>query len=151
MNKTIDQPVEFATLVRAEPERVYDALTTAEGLDGWFTKGSSVDARAGGNIKFRWENWGYQHYSGEDGGPILEAKRPERFAFQWKTDTDSYNTTVEISFEPFEDGTLVKLVEHGFNDTPNGLKDMLTRAAGWGEALTLMKFHVERSDNKSRL
>ena len=57
---------------------------------------------------------------------------------------------VEITFEPFEDGTLVKLVEHGFDDTPSGLKDMLTRAAGWGEALTLMKFHVERSDDKCR-
>ena len=145
MNNTIGQKVEFATLVRAEPERVYDALTTAEGLDGWFTKGSSVDARPGGKIKFRWEDWGYQHYSGEDGGPVLEAKRPERFAFQWKVDTGSYNTTVEIIFEPFEDGTLVKLVEHGFHDTATGLKDMLTRAAGWGEALTLMKFHVERS------
>jgi hypothetical protein len=39
----------------------------------------------------------------------------------------------------------VKVVEHGFEDTPSGLKNMLERAAGWGEALTLMKFHVERS------
>ncbi len=145
MNKTIDQKVEFATLVRAEPERVYDALTTAEGLDGWFTKGSSIDARPGGKINFRWENWGYQHYSGEDGGPVLESKRPERFAFQWNGDTESYKTTVEITFEPLEDGTLVKLVEYGFKDTPSGLKNMLERAAGWGEALTLMKFHVEHS------
>jgi uncharacterized protein YndB with AHSA1/START domain len=145
MIKTIDQKVEFATLVRAEPERVYDAMATAEGLDGWFTKGSSVDARPGGKINFRWENWGYQHYSGEDGGPVLEAKRPERFSFQWKVDCDPYNTTVEIIFKPFEDGTLVKVVEHGFEDTPSGLKNMLERAAGWGEALTLMKFHVERS------
>lgn len=55
MMKTIDQKFEFATHVRAEPECVYDALATGEGLDEWFTKESSVDARPGGKIKFRWE------------------------------------------------------------------------------------------------
>ena len=71
MNNTIDQKVEFATLVRAEPERVYDALTTAEGLDGWFTKGSSVDARPWRQNQISLGQLGYQHYSGEDGGPVL--------------------------------------------------------------------------------
>jgi uncharacterized protein YndB with AHSA1/START domain len=32
--------VQFKTLIRAEPERVYAALATAKGLDAWFTNGS---------------------------------------------------------------------------------------------------------------
>ena len=36
--KTIDQKVEFATHVRAEPERVYDALATDDGLDDGLPK-----------------------------------------------------------------------------------------------------------------
>lgn len=141
--KTIGENVRFTTLVRATPEPVYDAIATAEGLDAWFTYGAVVDARPGGHIQFCWKDWGFDKYTGENGGPVLEAQRPARFVFQWKVDTDSYNTTVEIDFEPVEEGTLVRLVEYSYEDTPTGLKDMLARASGWGEALTLMKFYVE--------
>src|SRR5215468_10872089 len=111
MRKTINEKVSAAILVRATPERVYDAMATAEGLDGWFTTSASVDAHPGGEIRFRWKDWGYGHYTGENGGPVLEARRPERFVFQWKVDTDSYNTTVEIDFEKVEGGTIVRLFE----------------------------------------
>jgi uncharacterized protein YndB with AHSA1/START domain len=141
--KTIGENVRFTTLVRATPEQVYDAIATSEGLDAWFTSGATVDARPGGQIQFRWKDWGFDKYTGENGGPVLEARRPVRFVFQWKVDTDSYFTTVEIDFEPVEGGTLVRLVEYSYEDTPTGLKDMLARASGWGEALTLMKFYVE--------
>jgi uncharacterized protein YndB with AHSA1/START domain len=143
MKKMIDEKVRVTILVRATPERVYDAIATAEGLNAWFTTGATVDARPGGHIQFHWKDWGYDRYTGENGGPVLEAQRPKRFVFQWKVDTDAYNTTVEIDFEPVEEGTLVRLIEYSYEDTPTGLKDMLARAAGWGEALTLMKFFVE--------
>ena len=55
MTKLIDAEIKQATFVRAKPEAVYDALTTAEGLDAWFTVGSEVDARPGGSITFRWK------------------------------------------------------------------------------------------------
>lgn len=139
----IDEKVSCAILVRATPERVYDAIATADGLDGWFTTSASVDARPGGEIRFRWKDWGHDHYTGENGGPVLESKRPERFVFQWRVDTDSYDTTVEINFEKVEEGTVVRLFERGYEDSPTGLKDMLARASGWGEALALMKFYVE--------
>jgi hypothetical protein len=38
--------------------------------------------------------------TGENSGPVLEAKRRERFISQWKADSGSYDTTVEINFEP---------------------------------------------------
>ncbi len=143
MKKMIDEKVRMTTLVRAEPERVYDAMTTVEGLNAWFTTSSKVDLRTGGSILFQWQDWGYSKYTGELGGPVLEARRPERFVYQWKVDTDDYNTTVEIDFERVKDGTIVRLVEYSYEDTPTGLKDMLARATGWGEVLTMLKFYVE--------
>jgi uncharacterized protein YndB with AHSA1/START domain len=83
MSDDKDLEIKHATLVRADPERVYEAFTTANGLDAWFTDGSSVDPRPGGEIRFRWRNWGPDRVSGEDGGPVLEAEKPRRFAFQW--------------------------------------------------------------------
>ena len=139
----IDAEIVHDIFVRASPEKVYDGLATAAGLDGWFTEGATVDARAGGEIRFRWKEWGPNKVTGSDGGPVLEAERPRRFVFQWRPDDESYATTVEITFEPVEGGAVVRLRERGYHDTPNGLKAMLDCAAGWGEALALWKFYVE--------
>ena len=136
-------PIQHAVLVRANPERVYDAFATARGLDGWFTSGATVDACPGGEIRFRWANWGPDRISGIDGGPVLEARRPERFVFQWQPDTPSYATTIEVDFEAVEGGTIIRLSEHGYPDTTNGQRTALRCATGWGEALTLLKFYVE--------
>ncbi len=135
--------VDFTISVRAGPDRVYDALTTAKGLDAWFTKGATVEAVAGGSIWFRWENWGSHAYSGENGGLVLEARRPNRFAFRWKVDSGAYETTVEINLEQRGEETLVRVVEYGFEESPVGMKDLLNRASGWGHVLTLLKFYVE--------
>ena len=136
MGETLDEKVSFITLVRVKPEPVYDALATAEGLDAWFTTGASVDARPGGEIHFRWKDWGLERYTGENGGPVLEARRPERLVFRWKVDSFLYETTVEIDFEPVAEGTVVKLIEYGYEDSPTGIKDMLNRASGWAQALS---------------
>ena len=144
MSRFIEEEIRCAVLVAAPRERVYDALATAAGLDGWFTAGAAVDARPGGEIRFRWQDWGPERYTGEDGGPVLEARRPERFVFQWHPDGPEYATTVEIELE--EDaagGTVVRLREYGYRDPPAGRRRMLDCASGWGEALALCKFYVE--------
>lgn len=143
MNIENDLIIRHAVLIRADAEQVYDALTTTEGLDGWFTKNAQVDPRPGGAIRFRWVDWGPDHFSGEDGGPVLEADRPRRFVFQWRPDKPSYATTVEIELEAGNDGTVVRLLESGYHDTPSGRGACLDCAAGWGEALTLLKFYIE--------
>ncbi len=131
--------------MRAEPERVYDGIATAEGLEGWFTTGARVDARPGGHIHFRWKDWGPDRVSLESDGPVLEAVRPRRFVFQWTPKPAAkYRTTVEIDFESVEGGTVVRLREHGYPDTPAARRALLDCACGWGEALTLWKLYVER-------
>ena len=61
------------TLIHADPMQVYKALTTSDGLDAWFTSGARVNAVPGGEIHFRWEDWGPEHISTEDAGTVLEA------------------------------------------------------------------------------
>ncbi|HLE50978.1 MAG TPA: SRPBCC domain-containing protein, partial [Anaerolineales bacterium] len=70
-------------------------------------------------------------------------RRPERFVFQWYPDNPSYPTTVEVDFQPTAGGTIIRLREHGYHDTPTGRKALINCATGWGEALTLLKFYVE--------
>lgn len=143
MHNLIDQEIEYATFVRAEAELVYDAIATAEGLDGWFTTGTKMDVRPGGEILFKWVNFGADRATFEERGWVLEARRPERFVFQWHPDSPDYATTVEVDFEPQDSGTVIWLREYGYHDTPNGRKMFMECACGWGEALTLWKFYVE--------
>jgi uncharacterized protein YndB with AHSA1/START domain len=127
----IDVEIKQATLVRAKPEAVYDAIATAEGLDAWFTVGSELDARPGGKMVFRWKNWGPDKYTNDSPATVVEADNP------------SYATTIELDFEEVEEGTVVRLREYGYHDTLSGRAAMLECAAGWGEALTLMKYYIE--------
>jgi uncharacterized protein YndB with AHSA1/START domain len=135
--KRIDDEIRYTTFVRAPPVEIYDGIATAEGLDGWFREGSTVDPRPGGKLNFRWVDLGAEQVTDEAHCPILEAERGKRFVFQWKPDTLDYHTTIKIDFEPVEGGTIVHLREHGYQDTPSGLRAMLNCSAGWGEALTL--------------
>lgn len=143
MTAPIEEPIRCEVLVCAAPEAAYDAIATAAGLDAWFTAGASVDARPGGEIRFRWKDWGPAKVDAEDGGPVLEARRPERFVFQWSPDGPEYRTTVEVDFDRVPEGTVVRVREHGWRDTPSARRRMLDCACGWGEALALLKFHVE--------
>lgn len=135
--------IRHAVLVRAPPEKIWQALTTAEGLDGWFTTGAEVDPGPGGSIRFRWRDWGPEKITTEDGGPVLEADPPRRFVFGWHEDLDGDGTRVEFTLKEVDEGTIVRVIDEGYPDSLEGLELFMDCAAGWGEALTLLKFYVE--------
>jgi len=135
-----ETPIKHKTLVKADRKKVFDALTTEKGLDGWFTNGSKIDLKASGFIKFKWVDWGPDKVTTEAIAPIIEVKVPERLVFKW---WDDHYTTVEFTFEEVPEGTLVSVNEHGYQDTVEGHRRCLECAVGWGEALTLLKFYVE--------
>lgn len=134
----LDAEVKHQVFIKAARERVYDAFATAQGLDGWFTRGAKVDARPGGAMLFKWVDWGAEGDINEEApGKVVEARRPERFVYEWGR--PGQETTVEILFEERPGGTLVKLREFGFREMSN----LVGNASGWGEALTLVKFYME--------
>ena len=77
----------------------------------------------------------------EDSGPVLEAEPDRKFAFQWSP--GSHPTTVTFSLDKLGPGTLVNLVESGYNIDQDDLETLVDCAAGWGEVLTLLKYHLE--------
>ncbi len=137
---TFDTPILHKVLIRADREKVFDAMTTAQGLDQWFTQGSSIDRRPGGTLVFRWKDWGPHKYTGEAKCPIVDVEVPQKFVFRWWED---HSTTVEMNFEEINEGTLVRLKEYGYEDSAEGHRRLIECAIGWGEALTLLKFFCE--------
>src|SRR5690606_27765697 len=45
--------------VRSSPEKVYDALTTVDGLAGWWTEDTDGDGAVGGVLRFRFAQGGF--------------------------------------------------------------------------------------------
>jgi uncharacterized protein YndB with AHSA1/START domain len=133
-------PIMHKVLIKADRSKVYDAMTTEEGLDGWFTSGTKMDRKSGGRMILKWVNWGPDKQNSEVECPIIELSPPERFVFKWWED---HYTTVEMNFQSVPEGTVVSVKELGYADTAEGHQRCMECATGWGEALTLLKFYVE--------
>ena len=127
------------SLIRAGAAEIFAKLTTADGLDAWFTHGAAVDPRPGGEIVFRCEGWGADRVTLSDRGRVLEIEPDRRFVFTWGTAP----TRVELGLEPDPEGTVVTVTEDGWSPDLAGVRGCLENATGWGEALTLLKFHCE--------
>jgi uncharacterized protein YndB with AHSA1/START domain len=104
--------IERTVRIERPLERVWAAITTAEGLGTWFGNSAEVDLRVGGSAKLGW-----------DGGHAAEL-RIERlepktvFGYTWGInglgDQDPRRTYVEFTLTPDESGTTVTVVETGF-------------------------------------
>jgi len=136
----LPEPIVHKTWIRSSRDDVFNALATAAGFDAWFTRGTALEERPGGELRFVWRDWGADRENAESAGIVREHRRPELFVFQWWLD---HPTTVTLTFESKENGTLVRVHENGYANTREGLERCLDCATGWGEALTLVKFYLE--------
>jgi uncharacterized protein YndB with AHSA1/START domain len=93
-------------------ERVWAAITTAEGLGAWFGNAAEIDLRVGGTAKLTWE--------GGDAAQLrIERLEPKTiFGYTWGInglpDHDQRRTYVEFTLAPDDLGTTVTVVETGF-------------------------------------
>ncbi|TXK40908.1 SRPBCC domain-containing protein [Nonomuraea sp. C10] len=105
--------IERVVVLRHPVERVWAALTTAEGLSRWFGSVAEIDLRPGGRAFFRWDDLG-----DESVATIVVVDPPRRFAFRWAIEglpeDDTPRTLVDFTLEPIPDGTRLRLVESGF-------------------------------------
>lgn len=121
---------------------VYTLIATADGLDRWFTAGATLEPRPGGEIVYRWRDWGPDRVTTESRGTVHEADAPRRFVFDWDVGFGQ-RATAEFTIDPVEGGCVLRLREHGYDDSRNGHSALVSEASGWGEAMTLIKFMAE--------
>jgi uncharacterized protein YndB with AHSA1/START domain len=139
----IDTPIRHETYIDTDVRTVWETLISADGWDGWFTSGMELDARSGGAIRFRWIDWGPRRITAEDAGVVITVEEPHRFVFSWHEGEFAQPTTVAFTLETAGSGTNVMVEDRGYPDTPEGRRWFADCAAGWGEALTLLKFYLE--------
>ena len=118
------------------PERVWQALTTAEGLGTWFGHSAEVDLRVGGKVNLKWD-------SGDAATLTIERVEPPRvFGYTWSLyglpEGDPRRTYVEFTLEPTSTGTTLTMVESGFAQLPDPAhydKAYSSNTEGWTHEL----------------
>ncbi|MEU0691265.1 SRPBCC domain-containing protein [Streptomyces uncialis] len=136
--------IEREMVLRHPVERVWAALTTAEGLSRWFGSVAEIDLRPGGRAYFRWDDLGQESVA-----TVAVVEPPHRFAFRWGImflpEDDASRTLVEFTLAPVPEGTRLRLVESGFAQ----VCDEAARAAheangqGWDAELAELGAHLD--------
>ena len=127
--------IERIVQIAHPPARVWAALTTADGLAGWFGQQVTIDLRPGGLAQMTWS-------SGERAEMRIErVEEPAVFGFTWHIyglpDDDPRRTYVEFTLEPVGAGTRLRVVESGFAQLPDDAhhKAYEGNTKGWASEL----------------
>ena len=125
----------YVTYIASTPEKVWAALTTADGLAAWFGDEAAIDLRPGGSARMTWT-----------GGPTAEMRverveEPAVFGFTWGIyglpEGDPRRTYVEFTIEPAGAVTRLTVVESGFAQLPEDTyrKAYDGNTEGWAKEL----------------
>jgi uncharacterized protein YndB with AHSA1/START domain len=150
MNTSSTDRIEKQILLRAPQSRVWRALTDAEEFGVWFRVQFEGRFVPGQWTKGRITWPGYEHITMEVAVEQMEAE--SLFSFRWhpyaidpEVDYSGEPTTlVEFRLETADGGTLLKVVESGFDQLPASRRDEAFRMndGGWSQQLVNIERHV---------
>lgn len=136
--------IKHGTLIKQKAAEIFQVLSTSEGWNAWFTDATVID-NENEMITLVWYNCGPNNLTDVDRGKIVERIPEKKFSFEWSP-ARGLTTTVSFELEETIKGTYVKVIEDGYD--LNHLDALVECAAGWGEALTLLKFYMEKGIGK---
>lgn len=123
--------ITFVRHLPSPPDRVWVALTTADGITSWLAPTATIDARVGGEISLTFDEENHVV------GTISEFEPPRRLRHSWVIDGE-FESVVSYELEPEGGGTLLTLVHTGLPDEMCG-----GYTPGWHAYLTRMEAVVE--------
>jgi uncharacterized protein YndB with AHSA1/START domain len=127
------EPIVHERQIAASPETVFGFFTEPEQLTRWLADAATLDPRPGGVC--------HQVHTGQDGqrynmrGEFVEVEFPRRVVFTWGFEEDAMPTrpgqsTVEVTLEPRDGGTFLRLVHRDLPEAARSDHD-----AGWATML----------------
>jgi len=153
MATTTTDRIEKEILLRAPRGRVWRALTDSQEFGTWFLAVFQGPFRAGEWVHGRITYPGYEHMEFE---LLVEALEPERrFSFRWHPNavepgvdyTKEPTTLVTFTLEEVEEGTLLRLVESGFDSIPlpRRADAVKSNESGWTEQMKNIESYLRRT------
>lgn len=150
MNPSSTDRIEKQILLRAPQSRVWRALTDAGEFGAWFRVRLEGAFAAGQRIRGQITHPGYEHIVMEVDVERMEAER--LFSFRWHPYaidpaadySGEPSTLVEFRLEAVEEGTLLRLVESGFDRLPPHRREEAFRMndGGWTQQMQNIERHV---------
>lgn len=142
--------IEKKILLKAPRARVWRALTDAVEFGSWFGVRIAGSFAPGARVTGKITHEGYEHVPWEI---TVEAKEPERlFSFRWHpyavqagVDYSAEPTTLIVfTLEEVPDGTLLTVVESGFDRIPLARRAEAFRMndQGWAAQMTAIERYV---------
>ncbi|SDB67275.1 Uncharacterized conserved protein YndB, AHSA1/START domain [Pseudomonas sp. NFACC23-1] len=146
--------IERKILLKAPRSQVWRALANAEAFGQWF--GVALEGKrfvAGERTQGQITYPGYEHLIWD---VAVERVEPERvFSFRWhpyavepQVDySQESETRVQFELEDMDGGTLLKVVESGFNNIPEArrLKAFRMDSRGWDEQMANIEAFLHKS------
>jgi uncharacterized protein YndB with AHSA1/START domain len=130
--------------IRARPQIVFEAVTTAEGIAQWWGPDAGpvlvavADPCVGGRYRVRFRMLdGTEH---ESSGEFLEIVRPERVVMSWRWkggEEDPGESRVEITLKAVPEGTELTFVHSQLHDE----ETRRSHEGGWTGALDKLEAH----------
>jgi len=152
MSATMTDRIEKRILLRAPRSRVWRALTDAQEFGTWFQTVFAEPFRPGARIKGRVTYPGYEHLQVE---VVVVRMEPERlFSYRWHPNaveperdySSEPMTLVEFNLEDAAGGTLLTVVESGFEGIPIARRAAALRGneQGWSDQMTAIEDYLRR-------
>jgi uncharacterized protein YndB with AHSA1/START domain len=118
----------------SSPAAAYKALTTLDGLSGWWTSDTKGDGKVGGVLQFRFGNGGFDM-------KVLELDRDKRVLWQVVDGPQEWIGT-KVSFELRQEGdwTLILFKHHGWKEPVEFMHHCSTK---WAVFLLSLKSLLE--------
>ena len=142
--------IEKKVLLKAPRSRVWRALTDAREFGAWFQVKLEGDFSVGKRIHGKITYPGYEHLTMDVTVEVMDDQR--LFSFRWhpyavdpKADYSHEPTTlVEFRLEEEAGGTLLTVVESGFDKIPaeRRAEAFLRNSEGWAEQMKNIQKHV---------
>jgi len=142
--------IEKQVVVRAPRARVWRALSDAREFGTWFGVRPTSAFTPGGRVSGAVTHKGYEHLTWD---VTIVAMEPERkFSWRWHPGAvsasdvpDEPTTLVEFELADVDGGTLVTVVETGFDAIPATRRGDAFRSndEGWGAQIDAIRRHVE--------
>ncbi|MBI5629875.1 MAG: SRPBCC domain-containing protein [Elusimicrobia bacterium] len=139
--------------IKAGPQQIYRALTSATELCRWWLEGAETDATNLGRLRMVWPKIRGEHGGifppyvavGESEGCFVDLEPGRKVAWMWKLHRKAKIIPPLTSFfiRPLRDGCEVTLLHAGFSATPGNDKYFLGCAQGWEDCLAKLKLYLE--------
>jgi uncharacterized protein YndB with AHSA1/START domain len=138
--------IRFGLKLRAKPQSVYLALTSARELTQWWLQGAETDARNAGHVRMVWpRSRATATGLGEREGYFVDLEAGKKVAWLFKPTRghSAVPALVSVFIDPRRDGCEVTWLHAGFPAAAVADEMFQSYARVWEDGLAKLKIYVE--------